>query len=229
VRCICGEPDPPAGTSAFIACDTCEAWQHSVCLGEALEEAEQPDNYYCEQCAPEDHVETVQALGRGERIWETRHKIFQNEKKMGKSRKGAKKTTRPGWLKKQLSTEQTDSGAVSEARSEPPEPAPVESQEGSNKRKREDVKEEETKTEGEQPAQAQPERQDKRRKSAAPDVKTEVVDIDQLPEGRKKIAVALSKIITDEVNSRAKAGAYKMREGETAKSIGDRYASLIEY
>lgn len=185
-------------------------------MGEPEDDEDLPEHYYCEQCAPEQHVETVQALERGVKIWETRNKIAQNEKKMGKNRKSANRGP-PGWLKKNVVPDQDG---------EPqPEAVKEESQEKGSKRKRDEIKEEPQA--GEKPSQST--RQDKRRKSAAPDTETAIVEISKLPTERQKTATALSKIIADEVNVRVKAGAHKLVEGETVKSTGDHLASLIEY
>ena len=77
-RCICGYleyPGPPVdhtlpkrsqppSTAAddaaddrgglFIQCDDCQVWQHGGCVS-LMEEAEVPDNYYCEECKPDLH------------------------------------------------------------------------------------------------------------------------------------------------------------------------------
>ena len=187
-------------------------------MGEPEDEDDLPEHYYCEQCAPEEHAEALQAMERGEKIWDARNKIAQNEKKMGKSRKGSKKGP-PGWLKKSVPLEDNVKSPSE------PESAPVESQETGSKRKREEIKEEPQADE----KPPQPARQDKRRKSAAPDADTAIVEISKLPADRQKIATALSKIISDEVNARVKAGANKLSDGETVKTTGDRFASFIEY
>ena len=214
IRCICGNDDPN-DKRAFISCDTCEVWQHNICMGEPEDEDDLPDHYYCEECAPEVHGETLQAMERGEKIWEARNKIAQNEKKMGKSRKGKKGPA--GWLKKPVTLEENGESG--------PEAPSADSEETGSKRKREEIKEE---PQAEEKA-SQPSRQDKRRKSAAPDAETAVIEISSLPKERQRTANALSKIIGDDVNARVKAGAHKLAEGETAKSTGDRFASLIEY
>lgn len=186
-------------------------------MGIAIDEEDTPDSYLCEQCGPADHTETLQALKRGERIWDMRNKIYQNERKMSKNRKG--KQGPPGWLKK-------DVPADDEAE-----------QETGTKRKRSDdvktdatdalVKDEEM--EDEQPARSSV-RQDKRRKSSAPvDPETEIVDIDQLPQDRQKVAVALSKILADDIKARAGARTYRVRDGDTPASLGAYYAARIEY
>ncbi|KAI7108109.1 hypothetical protein KC352_g36634, partial [Hortaea werneckii] len=113
-----------------------------------------------------------------------------------------------------------------------------EAQETNNKRKRESVKLEpeprqSQPAESEEPPAARP---DKRRKSsqvaakpgASPDTNTAVVEIDHLPSDRKKVAQALSKIIMEDISERARGG-FRIPDGDTARSLGDRYAGLIEY
>lgn len=39
----------------MVCCDDCEVWQHCQCMG--LEEEDIPDQYFCEQCRPEYHVQ----------------------------------------------------------------------------------------------------------------------------------------------------------------------------
>lgn len=39
----------------MVQCDQCEVWQHCECMG--LEEADIPDQYFCEQCRPTDQFE----------------------------------------------------------------------------------------------------------------------------------------------------------------------------
>ncbi|CAO3686951.1 unnamed protein product [Rhizopus stolonifer] len=39
----------------MVCCDDCEVWQHCECMG--LEEEDIPDQYFCEQCRPDDHIE----------------------------------------------------------------------------------------------------------------------------------------------------------------------------
>jgi len=228
IRCICGNDDAN-DKRAFIGCEACLVWQHNVCMGEPEDEEDVPDHYFCEECRPEEHVETLAALSKGEKIWETRNHQWKAWKKMSAQRrksKGKGDDTAPPWLKKGGEDIKADEGA------------PEENQEMSGKRKRESV------AADAKPAEEQPEveeqtttstRPDKRRKSsqtpgkdAADDVDTAIVDIDKLPADRKKIAEVLSKIIADDVESRAKSG-FRIPDGHTAKSLGERYGGLIEY
>ncbi|WPG98230.1 transcription factor bye1 [Acrodontium crateriforme] len=225
VRCICGNNDPE-DKRTFIGCDACSCWQHNVCMGMPDDEDDIPEHYFCEQCRPEEHQETVQALAKGEPIWEVRNKVWQNEKKSKNRKKGKNDKAPPGWLKKDVAAE----------KEEQPEPAaPVEAPETGNKRKREEDIKEESQTDTKEETKRNV-RQEKRRKSSPQDVKesatpdpdTALVDISKLPSERQKVAQALSKIITEDVQARAKAG-FKLRAGETAKSIGDHHAARIEY
>ncbi|KAJ2775846.1 hypothetical protein IWQ57_000003 [Coemansia nantahalensis] len=51
VRCVCGERNDG---ELMIECETCQVWQHTLCMG-IRDEAHIPDKYYCEKCHPEDH------------------------------------------------------------------------------------------------------------------------------------------------------------------------------
>jgi len=52
-----------------------------------------PERYYCEQCKPEDHIELLAAMKRGEKPWEERQqkrREAEEEKKRKKGKKGSK-------------------------------------------------------------------------------------------------------------------------------------------
>ncbi|KAG1451569.1 hypothetical protein G6F56_008052 [Rhizopus delemar] len=51
-RCVCGKQH---SIGLMVCCDDCEVWQHCECMG--LEEEDIPDQYFCEQCRPDDHIE----------------------------------------------------------------------------------------------------------------------------------------------------------------------------
>ncbi|RCH79531.1 hypothetical protein CU097_001324, partial [Rhizopus azygosporus] len=51
-RCVCGKQH---SIGLMVCCDDCEVWQHCECMG--LEEEDIPDQYFCEQCRPEDHIQ----------------------------------------------------------------------------------------------------------------------------------------------------------------------------
>ncbi|TEA19539.1 Transcription factor BYE1 [Colletotrichum sidae] len=125
IRCVCGATEQDGDSEEpWIACDKCTAWQHNVCMGMSVFTEDLPKNYYCEQCAPQDHKELLAAMERGERPWEARRKAYEDEQNEKKKRK--KKGPRGGGkrasdLKEDLSQETRsnkaeDSPAPSEAK-----------------------------------------------------------------------------------------------------------------
>ncbi|KAF8578025.1 hypothetical protein K439DRAFT_1663964 [Ramaria rubella] len=62
-RCVCGrteldvdEEDP----GLMVMCETCKVWQHGICVN--LSEDAQDQDYYCEQCRPDLHVDLLKSL-----------------------------------------------------------------------------------------------------------------------------------------------------------------------
>ncbi|KAL0569803.1 Histone deacetylase complex subunit [Marasmius crinis-equi] len=65
-RCVCGstgEDDPDAG-EFMVQCEICKVWQHGLCMGFDSEDQLHDDDYYCEQCRPEMHVELLKRLAK---------------------------------------------------------------------------------------------------------------------------------------------------------------------
>ncbi|QIX01875.1 hypothetical protein AMS68_007392 [Peltaster fructicola] len=220
IRCICGNEDP-SDKRAFIGCDACSAWQHNVCMGMPDDEDEVGEHYFCEQCRPEEHGETLEALAQGEKIWELRNKLFNNDKKKGKGRKSKGGTDKPAWLKRELKS--ADEVDVKEE-------TPAESKE-SGKRKRSVKEETEEAEEAEEEKPIRPGRQDKRRKSesVAQDPDTALVPLDKLPSDRQKIAKALSTLLADDIKERVTSKTYKLAKNESAQGLGEHHALRIEY
>lgn len=132
----------------MICCDKCLAWQHNVCMGLSEDDDELPETYFCEQCKPKDHGQTLTALSRGESIWETRQAEAQREeeekrsrkRKGGRKSKGARASEIGPAERKEVSTPvvpQVQPVQAIQAPSTPaPAPAPVKPKpETSNKRK----------------------------------------------------------------------------------------------
>ena len=76
----------------MICCDECEAWQHNECMEISEDSDELPEQYFCEQCKPQDHKELLAKIARGEKPWEERAKQREREEaeKKGRKRKGKK-------------------------------------------------------------------------------------------------------------------------------------------
>ena len=51
---IDSDPTPEDTTGWFIQCDECQVWQHGGCIG-ILDETQNPDKYFCEECHPDLH------------------------------------------------------------------------------------------------------------------------------------------------------------------------------
>lgn len=125
IRCVCGDQRDIRGRQ-MICCDNCAAWQHNKCLGLPEGDFWNEKNYFCEQCKPENHVELLAAMARGEKPWARK--------------KGSKPKSRPSDIK-QESMPQADTPRQSETPSQSapapveastPTPAPVQTQDATN-------------------------------------------------------------------------------------------------
>lgn len=237
----------------MICCEKCDVWQHNLCMGWPEEEVE--DDYYCEECAPQSHVELLTAMKRGEKPWLDRIK----RKKKG----GNKKKSRA-------------SAAAVETPAKETTPKQVTPQEGGNKRKFEAVAESngqrqaqpkiESATEPAEMAKATPpapkassrrktdqklpavdESAAKRRKSAADHVQSEapapvpapastpastpalkVADIDDLPQARQPVPKKLVEDGIKIIEDIVKEGHFRIPDGETSSSLMTNIALRIE-
>ncbi|KAL3465934.1 transcription factor S-II, central domain-containing protein [Aspergillus heterothallicus] len=94
IRCICGEYEEEEDIERdMICCDSCSAWQHNDCMGLTFAKGEEPDQYFCEQCKPEDHPVLLERMARGEKPWEEvaeRRRKEAEEMKAARRRKGKK-------------------------------------------------------------------------------------------------------------------------------------------
>ncbi|KAM7208320.1 SPOC domain containing protein [Naviculisporaceae sp. PSN 640] len=99
IRCVCGAKDQDSTdpNEPWIACDTCGAWQHNICMGMSQYTEDLPKEYFCEQCRPENHKELLDGMKRGEKPWEARRKAYEEEKDQKKKRgkKGKKRASDP--------------------------------------------------------------------------------------------------------------------------------------
>lgn len=106
----------------MICCDQCQAWQHNTCMGLSEDEDECPDSYFCEQCKPQDHEETLASIARGEKPWEERAKQRELEEQENKGRKRKGKKGKKGRVSevKKGETKRSDNVASSPVPAETP-------------------------------------------------------------------------------------------------------------
>jgi len=83
-----------------------------------------PSQYFCEQCHPQDHPALLAAMKKGEPIWLERQKVFKAKRKGGKKGQKGGRQSRVSDIKPEVSD-----GAASSS------PAPTTSQETGTKRK----------------------------------------------------------------------------------------------
>ena len=94
IRCACGcVVEDEDEERPMIACDECEAWQHLECMGMSEDPADAPENYFCEQCKPENHKELLIAIAKGQKPWIVRAEEREREEleKKSRKRKGGKR------------------------------------------------------------------------------------------------------------------------------------------
>ncbi|KAK1149214.1 Transcription factor bye1 [Aspergillus melleus] len=124
IRCICGEYEEEEDVERdMICCDQCSAWQHNDCMGLTFAKGEEPDEYFCEQCKPENHKVLLEKISRGEKPWEEvaeRRRKEAEEKKQSRRRKSKK-----GGRRGRPSEARTDTSTPARAAtSTTPAPAP---------------------------------------------------------------------------------------------------------
>jgi hypothetical protein len=91
IRCVCGiNDDDYEGT--MVCCEKCLAWQHNLCMGISEDESKLPDEYWCEQCRPQDHVALLAAMKLGEKPWDVRKAEKAEAERIKRQKKGKRKS-----------------------------------------------------------------------------------------------------------------------------------------
>ena len=148
IRCICGEYEEEEDVERdMICCDRCSAWQHNDCMGLTFAKGNEPAEYFCEQCKPENHKELLDRIARGEKPWEeaAQKRAQAAEERKARRKKGGKRGRKSkGHDTKAEMSDVTPSAAATPMReaarptTEAPNgpPAPVEKQEPPSAQKR---------------------------------------------------------------------------------------------
>lgn len=250
IRCVCGatEQDEDSG-EAWISCETCYAWQHNVCVGVSSFEDEIPENYWCEECRPEDHKELLAGIAKGEKPWEARRKAHEEEEAERKKKKGGRK----GKGKRSSdSKEELEKDGKAKAKASPaPETLPKDKKEAAPKQGKRKSREESQDTDGKVrctshrrsfapvyiQANANQQSVKLRRVSERDAIPGSVkytkpddlpLSISELAASRSGPAKALKKSISHVLTNLIKDGELVVPEGSTEDSLSEEYALQIE-
>ncbi|EFQ92822.1 hypothetical protein PTNB73_09048 [Pyrenophora teres f. teres] len=252
IRCVCGDQRDIRGRQ-MICCDSCAAWQHNKCLGLPEGDFWEGKDYYCEQCRPEEHVELLAAMARGERPWARK--------------KGSKPKPRPSDVKPDTASEKASTPqpattpsqappAPAEASTPTPAPITVPTPEVSNGHAepkvasparpnttpthniKQGIKSQPQSPLGEkrrhEASAEKPNASKKRRKSShveskpAPQSAT-VSDIDALPQNQKAVAEKLRETLTPLINAASDSRGYRIPDGQTAKSLATKFTLQMSH
>ncbi|KAL1955749.1 hypothetical protein VTO42DRAFT_8147 [Malbranchea cinnamomea] len=253
IRCVCGEYEEEEDIERdMICCDKCSAWQHNDCMGLTFAKGEEPDEYFCEQCKPENHRELLDKMARGEKPWEEaarKRQLLAAQERKPRRRKGGKRGRKPRTTEpkpestkpptpardaSQHDLEQQQAIPAASVSNEPP---------SSQKRKFDEHGKGETSEPGPKPKlqrvstgpQTSP---SDARQSPLQDRKASVASTSPQPEtapaqgalslARMRAVTALSKLFVDQVARAQQQGTFTLPPGQTKDSYGERLGFAVE-
>ncbi|KAJ6095886.1 hypothetical protein N7486_006632 [Penicillium sp. IBT 16267x] len=247
IRCICGEYEEEEDVERdMICCDQCSAWQHNDCMGLVFAKGAEPDQYYCEQCRPENHKVLLEKIARGEKPWEEvaerrRQEAEDKKSKRKKGKKGSRKS-RPSESKTEASTPARTGTSATPGPPHSPTTAASASAEpeknghagdsrrsSTNKRKLEESVEAEAAS---GPQVKQPRISPPSTTVAATKVKIEspaVATVEELVmPARKSAANALIKFFVDQIAAAQKKDSFSLPDGQSAEDTARQLGLSVE-
>ena len=179
-------------------------------------------DYFCEQCAPENHKETLAGIAKGEKPWEGRRQKYEDDKKRkkGKKGKGKRVSDTKDRASPAASTSKAKASPTPDVKKEEVVPEPTSAK---GKRKSRDHSQgPQSKHRKVTETQAAPVYPKYTPPSNLPDT------IQKLEGTRKQHAVALQKSLDAAVDATEKKQLYKTPTGTTKKAVTERLAIEIE-
>ncbi|KAJ5525393.1 hypothetical protein N7494_012043 [Penicillium frequentans] len=248
IRCICGEYEEEEDVERdMICCDQCSAWQHNDCMGLVFAKGAEPDQYYCEQCRPENHKELLEKIARGEKPWEEvaerrRQEAEDKKSKRKKGKKGSSRKSRPSESKTEASTPARTGTSATPGPPHSPTPAATASVEpeknghagdsrrsSTNKRKLEESVEADA---GLGPQVKQQRISPPSTTVAATKVKIESPPVATVEElvlpARKSAANALIKFFVDQITAAQKKESFSLPDGQSAEDTARQLGLSVE-
>ncbi|OQE14068.1 hypothetical protein PENFLA_c041G09171 [Penicillium flavigenum] len=253
IRCICGEYEEEEDVERdMICCDQCSAWQHNDCMGLTFAKGQEPDQYYCEQCRPENHTTLLAKINAGEKPWE---ELAEKRRQEAEEKKSKRKKGKKGGRKGRPSESRTD--ASTPARTAPSttpgprgSPAPavsasaepennghaVDSRRSStNKRKLEETVEAENGPQVKQQRVTPQSTPAAVPEATAPQIKTDpipeapaIAALEELMPARKSVATHLIKLFVDQITAALKAGSFTLPANQSMEDMAQQLALSIE-
>ncbi|KAJ6128731.1 hypothetical protein N7471_009948 [Penicillium samsonianum] len=256
IRCICGEYEEEEDVERdMICCDQCSAWQHNDCMGLTFMKGQEPDQYYCEKCRPENHRNLLAKINAGEKPWEElaekrRQEAEEKKSKRKKGKKGGRKG-RPSESRTDASTPARTAPSTTPGPSGSPAPAvsavsasvepeknghAVDSRRSStNKRKLEETVEAENGPQVKQQRVSPQPTPAAIPETTAPQIKTATIPaapaigaLEELMPARKSVATHLIKLFVDQITAALKAGSFTLRANQSVEDMAQQLALSIE-
>ncbi|KAJ5826111.1 hypothetical protein N7474_003249 [Penicillium riverlandense] len=232
IRCICGQYEEEEETERdMICCDQCSAWQHNDCMGLVFPKGQEPDEYYCEQCRPENHKALLAKIARGEKPWEElaekrRQEAEEKKKKGKKGKKGARKSRASEGTPARMAASATPVPAASPAAAGSASAEPEKNGHAGDSRRSSTQK---RKLEDHTDAETGPQIKQQRMSPSAVPASAIVGSVEELTiPARRSAATALVKLFVEQIAGAQKNGTFTLPAGQSSEEAARQLGLRIE-
>ncbi|KHJ34932.1 putative spoc domain-containing protein [Erysiphe necator] len=228
IRCVCGAVETGDNDQdPWIACDSCDAWQHNICMGISTYGEDVPDQYFCEKCHPQDHEELLSSMKRGEKLWELRRESYEKEKAgalvedSGAKKKGRKKSKKTS----DLNSDNLTNGNVVNTTQAHTETKTIQKTNSVKRKARDSPIDNDTSKETQNKVRKISAAQTPHQDSPQLSLSMKNLEIDSTRQGAAKM---LLKSLLHSIPQVLKSGAYELGPNETLESIAENFAVSVE-